>query len=169
MLNIFWLGGSEIPQNIQQQVQAVQETAPAAGEAIQIIEMFKSVASTLYMEVWWLTIVVFFFVWGLRGVLRFVNVDMKTPPKFRLLGINIELEAGWWPAFRNWLWRGIAVVFACCVCCFAQIIAPESLPDVPGGWVVMGPTYGGGAVFLYHILDRMGVMATLEKRAKPSE
>lgn len=147
----------------------VQGTAAGANEALQIVEMFKSVASALYMEIWWLTIVVFFFVWGMRGFLKFVKVDMKTPPKFRIIGISIELEAGWWPAFRNWLWRGFAVIFASAVCGFAQIIAPESLPDVPGGWIVLGPTYGGGAVLLYHILDWMGIMAKLEKRAKPSE
>lgn len=171
MLNNFWLGGgSEIPQDVQQQVgKVVQEAAPTAGEATQIIEMFKGVASMLYMEVWWLTIVVFFFVWGLRGLLKFVKVDMKTAPKFRVFGIKIELEAGWWPAFKNWLWRGIAVVFSCSVCCFAQYVVPESLPDVPGGWIVLGPTYGGGAVILYHVLDYMGVMAKLEKRGKSSE
>lgn len=158
-MNVFWVG--------QQQI--AQGTAPAANEAVQMIEVFKSVASALYMEVWWLTIVVFFFVWGFRGFLRFVKVDMKAPPKFRILGISIELEVGWWPSFKNWLWRIIAVIFSCSVCCFAQIVAPESLPEVPGGWVVLGPTYGGGAVLLYHILDWMGIMAKLERRAKPSE
>ena len=164
MLN-FWLGGME--QQVQQVGKVAQETVPSASEATQMIETFKSIASALHMDVWWLTLVVFSFVWGFRGFLRFVKVDMKTPPKLRVLGINIELEAGWWPALRDWLWRGIAVGFSCSVCCFAQHVAPASLPDVH--WIVLGPTYGIGAAILYHILDYMGVMAKLEKRAKSSE
>lgn len=165
MLNMFWIGGGDVPQDVQQQVaKVVRETASAANEATQLIETFKGVASTLHMDVWWLTLVVFSFVWGLRGFLKFVKVDMKTPPKFRVFGINVELEAGWWPALRNWSWRGIAVVFSCSVCGLAQRVAPESLPDVH--WIVLGPTYGIGAVILYHILDYMGVMAKLGKGGK---
>ena len=158
MLSTFWVGGGDIPQ------QMVQKTVPSAGEATQLIDTFKSVAAALHMDVWWLTLVVFSFVWGLRGFLRFVKVDMKKAPKFRVCGIIVELEAGWWPALRNWSWRGIAVVFSCSVCALAQRVAPESLPEVH--WIVLGPTYGIGAVILYHILDYMGIMTKLGGKKK---
>ena len=157
-----WIGMPA--QGTQQQVQelgkVVQESAPSANEATQLIETFKGIASTLHMDVWWLTLVVFSFVWGLRGFLKFVKVDMKKAPKIG----PFEFSEGWWPALRNWLWRGIAVIFSCGVCGFAQSVAPTSLPDVH--WIVLGPTYGIGAVILYHILDYMGIMAKLRGKKK---
>ena len=127
---------------------------------MELIKTFQAVASALHMDVWWLTLITFSFVWGLRGVLRFVKVDLKKPP--RLFGI-FQLEEGWWPALRNWLFRIVAVCFASVVAATAQWVEPATLPDV--SWIILGPTYGMGAVLMYHVLDYMGVMAKLEKRA----
>lgn len=144
--------------------QAVQQMAqgppPAsAGQALELIETFKAVAAALHMDVWWLTLVVFSFVWGLRGFLRFVKVDLKSTP--RLFGI-FQLEEGWWPSARNWLWRIVAVCFASAVAAVAQRIEPATLPEV--SWIILGPTYGIGAVLMYHVLDWMGIMGKLERR-----
>lgn len=146
----------------QEPMQQVAQGPPpaSAGQALELIETFKAVAGALHMDVWWLTLLTFSFVWGLRGVLRFVNVDLKAPP--RLFGI-FQLEEGWWPALRNWLFRGAAVCFASAVAALAQWIEPAALPEV--SWIVLGPTYGLGAVLMYHVLDYVGVMAKLERRA----
>lgn len=147
------------PVVIAGQVQA-QGPPPAASEGVQLIETFKQVASALHLDVWWLTLVTFSFVWGLRNFLRFVKVDLKSTP--RLFGI-FQLEEGWWPALRDWMWRGIAVVFACAVSAIAKCLAPESLPEVH--WIVLGPTYGIGAIILYHIVSRIGFFKKLEGSA----
>lgn len=148
-------GGGETPQ--QTVAQKTQAVPAAASEGVEAIESFKAIASTLHMDVWWLTIVTFSFVWGLRGVLRFVKIDVKGTPHF--FGV-FQLEEGWWPSLRNWAWRMIAVVFASSTAAIAQHIAPETLPDVH--WIVLGPTYGIGAVILYHIVDYIGLMKKLE-------
>lgn len=154
-----WIGNAQEP--IGKQAQQVAQEAPAtAGQALELIETFKSVAAALHMDVWWLTLVVFSFVWGLRGVLRFVEIDLKKPP--RLFGF-LRLREGWWPKLRDWLFRIISVCFASVVAAVAQWIEPATLPDVH--WIILGPTYGMGAVLMYHVLDWMGVMAKLEKRA----
>lgn len=134
--------------------------ATALKEGVDLVEGFKAIASALAMDVWWLTILTFAFVWGLRRVLNFVKVDIKKPP--RLFEI-LSLEEGWWPALRDFLWGSVAVVFAYAVSGIALLLAPQSLPDIP--WIVFGPVYGLGAIILYLILKRVGKrVAWLRKR-----
>ena len=128
----------------------VPQTA-ALKEGVDLIEGFKTIASALHMDVWWLTILTFWFVWALRRFLNFVKVDLKKPPQlFHVL----SLEKGWWPALRDFVWGSVAICFAYTVSGLALWLAPGSLPELP--WIVFGPVYGLGAIILYLILKRLG-------------
>lgn len=149
------LGGHAVAGNVPQ--------ATALKEGVDLVKGFKEIASALHMDVWWLTIFTFAFVWGLRRFLGFVKVDIKNPP--RLFGV-LSLEEGWWPALRDFLWGSVAVIFAYAVSGIALLLAPQSLPDIP--WIVFGPVYGLGAIALYLILKRLGKrVAWLRKRLGP--
>lgn len=146
MLN-FWVGVSE------QQIQQTAPVAPSAQEVVQLIEMFKSLAAMLHMDVWWLTIATFAFVWAVRRFLNLIELDLKNPP--RLFEI-FKLKKGWWPALRDFIWGCFAVIFASTISFMASCIAPDILPDIH--WFALGPIYGLGAVFLYLILKKFKVV-----------
>lgn len=154
---MFALIGMPAEQAVQQMAQGPPPAS--AGQALDLIGTFQAIAGALHMDVWWLTLVVFSFVWSLRGFLRYVEIDLKEPP--RLFGV-LRLREGWWPKLRDWIFRITAVAFASVVAALAQWIEPATLPDV--SWIILGPTYGLGAVLMYHILDYIGVMAKLERR-----
>lgn len=150
MLNMFWIGGG---QEVQQIGKVAQETTPAAGDALQIIELFKSIASAMYMDVWWLTLATFSFVWAVRRILNFVEIDIKNMPRIFTV---VRLKKGIWPALRDFLWGCLAVAFASTVSAVAKWLAPESLPDLH--WIMLGPIYGLGAVFLYLMLKKFKIV-----------
>lgn len=132
------------------------------NEGVDLIKGFKSLASALHMDVWWLTILTFWFVWSVRRFLSFVKVDIKNPP--RLFEV-LSLEAGWWPALRDFVWGVVAILFAYVASAIALWLAPQSLPDIP--WIVFGPVYGLGAIVLYLILKRVGKrVAWIRERLK---
>jgi hypothetical protein len=149
MTNLFWIGVQEI----QKSGGDVQSTAASAQEAVQVIEMFKSIASAIYMDVWWLTIATFSFVWAIRRILNFVEIDIKNMPRIFTV---VKLKKGIWPAVRDFLWGCFAVAFASTISAAAKALAPECLPDLP--WFVLGLIYGLGAVFLYLIMKRLKIV-----------
>lgn len=147
------LAGGVVEQ-AQQQQQAMPDTETIEQgfeEANAFIAGVKAVASSLYMDVWWLFVAVASFVWGSKQLLCTIKAKDRTFDAFGLFEIEWQRT---WPKLRDWLLRGAAVGFAMLLSGLGLHYAPQTLPDVPDmirHWLPLGFIYGLGTVFMYHL------------------